>query len=417
MHSQERTGVTLPVCPPPSHIERGSSQTKYYCTDNIGAIFPVMDWLCREEVGGKSKRPDHAPALTVKTLLEAIVKAYEVQGCMLLRNAFNEFGLDHTILVKLASAAVVPWLLGLTKAQAAECISHVWMDSAPLRVYRSGSNTIPRKGWAAGDACQRAVEFALLTRAGQAGSRTPLSQPRWGFYTTTFRTGGKFVMPLQYSDWVVRNLFYKVMPVEGHGIAAVEATVIHSQQLRKRGLDPLKDIDKIVIRTMAAGKLIIDKTGPLRNHADRDHCMQYAVAVALLKGSSPESADFDDNSPFAISDEVDKIRASIEIIADPTLTAEYLSLEKKSMPSAVTIHLKGGEIVDEIVIDFPCGHVKHAETTAEVQRKFRRNLSLLFDSTEVAEIEGVVLQKEDMPVSELAGMLTRSAMQVFMARL
>ena len=365
-----------------------------------------MDWLCREETSGHARRT--GPPLTMRTLLEAVVKVYEIQGCMLLKNAFNKFGLDHTILVKLASASVVPWLFGMNEEQTMACISHVWMDTAPLRVYRSGLNTIPRKGWAAGDACMRAVEFALLVRSGQPGSPTVLTMPRWGFYASTWRGSGELVLPMPYSDWVIQNVFYKVMPLEGHGIAPVEASVIQGDRMRKRGLcNPIRDIAKIVIRTNAAAKMIIDKPGQLYNHADRDHCMQYVVAVSLLKGSVPEAADFDDDSPFATSRDVDLLRSKIEINADDGLTADYLSLKKKSIPSGVTIHLTDGGLLEEVLVEFPCGHVERPETMVRVQQKFRRNLSLLFSAAEATTIEEAVVSKDRLLVSDFMDMLAR----------
>lgn len=369
-----------------------------------------MDWLCREEASGNTARRGPGPPLILRTLLEAIVKAYEIQGCMLLQNAFHEFGLDHVILVKLASAAVVPWLLGMSETETMACISHVWMDAAPLRVYRSGLNTIPRKGWAAGDACMRAVEFALLVRSGQSGSPTVLTMPRWGFYASTWRGSGVFVLPMPYSDWVVRNVFYKVMPLEGHGIAPVEAAVIQSGRMQDRGLHhPVQDIEKVVIRTSAAAKMIIDKPGPLHNHADRDHCMQYAVAVSLLKGSVPEAADFDDDSPFASSHDVETLRGRMEIYADDRLTADYLSLQKKSIPSGVTIHLTNGQILEEVLVEFPCGHVERPETMVHVKEKFRRNLSLLFPAEEAALIEDAVENRDYLPVRDFVDMLVRQS--------
>ena len=283
-----------------------------WTTDNIGAILAVTDWLSRSSANGSMTHK--GPPLTINTLLTAIVKAYEIQGCFLLRNAFNAHGLDHVILVKLASTAVVSWLLGLSNEQTKAAISHVWMDGHPLRVYRSGLNTIPRKGWAAGDACMRAVHLALLVRAGQLGSPTALTMPRWGFYATMW--GGKeFELPSM-GSWVIENVFFKVMPVEGHGISAVEAALVHGDTLRARGLDPSQDVAKIEIRTNAAANLIINKAGTLTNAADRDHCMQYVVALALLKGGAPEVQDFQDHSPWATNTSLSSLREKIDIRED-----------------------------------------------------------------------------------------------------
>lgn len=345
--------------------------------------------------------------MTVDTLITAVIKVYEVQGCFLLRNAFNAVGLDHTILVKLASTAIVSWLLGLSEDQTLAAISHAWMDLAPLRVYRSGANTIPRKGWAAGDACMRAVQFALLARNGQPGSPTPLTMPRWGFYASIWRDRDPFMLPKPYATWVVENVFFKVMPVEGHGIAAVEAAVVQAQRMRERGLvDPAKDIKRIEIRTCAAAHLIINKKGTLYNAADRDHCMQYSVAVALLKGAAPEAGDFQDNSPYASSPALETLREKTDIRPDDALTADYLDLNKKSIPSALTIHLANGDVL-EVQVDFPLGHVLNPGTHRAVVQKYRRNLALLFSEAEIDEVEKVVDNGGDRDISSLVDLLVR----------
>lgn len=381
-------------------------------SDNLGALLSVMDWLSRSSESGRLVHI--GPPLTMRTLLEATIKAYEIQGCFLLRNAFNAVGLDHTILVKLASTAVVSWLLGLTKAQVMAAISHVWMDVAPLRVYRAGSNTISRKGWAAGDACMRAVQFALLTRLGQPGAPTALSMPRWGFYATTWRGQPPFQFPKSYGTWVIENIFYKVMPVEGHGIAAVEAAVVQAGRLRdcsgsSSSIGPVEDIERIEIRTCAAANMIINKRGTLYNAADRDHCMQYVVAVALLKGSAPEAADFQDSSDYVSSPDVAALREKINIHADEELTKDYMNLDKKSIPSAIKVVLSDGQILDEVLVEFPLGHMENPGTARAVKEKFVRNMSLLFSEREIEEVETSVKQGGDMRISSFLDQLARNS--------
>ena len=341
------------------------------------------------------------------TFLTAVIKVYEIQGIFLLRNAFNAHGLDHTILVKLASTAVVSWLMGLSESQTMAAISHVWMDVSPLRVYRAGVNTIPRKGWAAGDACMRAVQFALLTHRGQPGAPTVLTMPRWGFYATAWRGGPAFVLPKPYTTWVIENIFFKLMPVEGHGIAAVEAALLQGEKLRARNLDAATDIASIEIRTCAAANMIINKPGPLFNAADRDHCMQYVVAVALLKGAVPEAPDFQDSSPFTSSSAVESLRSKIHIRADEGLTSDYLNWDKKSIPSALTIHFNSGDVLDEVLVEFPVGHVESVQTTAAVQRKFARNMGLMFSEAEVAKIQKTVHDGGETSVSDFVDLLVR----------
>ena len=373
--------------------------------DNLGAILAVLDWSCRM---AKSGRTDHkGPPLTVKTLLIAMIKAYEIQGCFQIRNAFNAHGLDHIILVKLASTAVVSWLLGMSKRQTMAAISHVWMDGAALRTYRSGSNTIARKNWAAGDACMRAVQFALLTRAGQSGARTPLTMPRWGFYDATWKGQG-FDLPQTFGTWSIENIFYKVVPVEGHSISAIEATLIQYEKLRAQGLAEERHIATIDVRTNAAANLIINKAGELHNAADRDHCMQYSIAVTLLKGAAPVPEDFQDSSPFAGSPAVEALRERIHIREDKVFTEDYLDVHKKSVASAMSIKLCGGKTLDEVVVEYPVGHVKHSETLEEVRRKFLRNMALMFTEAEVEEIVNVVEQQDGMEISRFVDLLTRS---------
>nr|ANF07285.1 2-methylcitrate dehydratase [Paecilomyces fulvus] len=372
-------------------------------SDNIGAILAVMDWLSRSVESGKLVHT--GPPLTIRTLLTAIIKAYEIQGCFLLHNAFNSHGLDHVILVKLASTALVCWLLGLTETHTMAAISHVWMDGHPLRVYRSGSNTTPRKGWAAGEACMKAVQLAFLVREGQPGSPTVLTMPRWGFYATMF--GGKeFTFPINYSTWVIEHVFFKVMPVEGHGVAAVEAALIIHKILRQHSLSADKDIKSIEIRTNAAANMIINKSGRLRNSADRDHCMQYLVALAFLKGEVPEPEDFLDNSPWANDSVLNILRDRILIRTDDQLTHDYMDLGKKSLACGVTVHLINGEVIDEVLVEFPVGHVANPHTAAAVKRKFLRNMSLMFTMEEIENITSS-LQLDHMKVSHFVDLLVR----------
>lgn len=301
-----------------------------------------------------------------------------------MKNAFNAFGIDHVILVKLASAAVVSWLLGLTEDQTKATISHVWMDGHPNRVYRSGANTIPRKGWAAGDACMRAVHLALITQAGQPGAPGALTSSPWGFYSRTFGAR-EFELPRPFGSWTVRNVLFKVMPVEGHGISAVEAAMVHLGRLRERGLGP-EHIATIDVRTTAAADLIINKKGPLHNAADRDHCIQYVIALTFLKGFAPEAEDYLDDSHWATSEDLASLRERISVRADEQLTRNYLDLDKKSIGSGLTIYLKDGSVMSDVLVEFPIGHVRHPATTNMVSQKFSRNMRLMFSEAKIARI-------------------------------
>ncbi|ODM20994.1 hypothetical protein SI65_04047 [Aspergillus cristatus] len=372
-------------------------------SDNIGAILSVSDWLSRTAKDNKHT----GPPLTIRTLLIAITKAYEIQGLHQLHNAFNAYGIDHVILVKLASAAVTAWLLGLSQTQAMATISHVWMDGHPSRVYRSGSNTIPRKGWAAGDACMRAVHLALLVRAGQVGAGGALSAVPYGFLERTFGARG-FVMPQAFGDWAVRNVLFKVMPVEGHGIAAVEAALVQGSRMRERGLRVEEDIVRVEVRATAAADLIINKKGVLRNAADRDHCIQYVIAVALLKGHAPEVGDYADGSYWAQSAAMDSMRERIEVMADEGLTKDYLDLEKRSIGAGLTVYLRDGRVLDEVLVEYPIGHVKNPATGDAVREKFGRNMRVMFSDTEIARIIEAV-QVDDLRISDFVDLFARDA--------
>jgi 2-methylcitrate dehydratase len=370
--------------------------------DNLGALFAVSDWLCRSSASGKLRH--EGPPLTIRTLLEATIKAYEIQGCFLVRNAFNAYGLDHTILVKLASTAIVSWLLGLSEDQTMAAISHVFMDGSPLRIFRAGENTIPRKGWAAGDACMRAVHFALLTRCGQPGAPSVLTAPRWGFYANTWH-GNQFSLPKPFGTWVIENVFFKLIPAEGHGISAIEAALQLVARLRERGLDPVADIKKIKVRTTASANMIINKTGRLYNAADRDHCMQYMLAIVFLKGAIPEVADYHDESPWATDLRMDALRPKFEIKEDERLTKDYFDLNKRSVASGITVVLHDGSQLEEVLVEFPIGHTANKQTLPEVQRKFKKNMRAIFSDE---EIEGILTAIEgDGSISSFVDLFAR----------
>ena len=341
--------------------------------DNLGAILAVADWVCRTIQSRHFSSSEHrGPPLTVRTILVALIKAYEIQGVYQIKNAFNIYGIDHVILVKLASAAVVSWLLGLTEQQTMDTLSHVWMDGAqPSRVYRSGENTISRKGWAAGDACMRAVQLAMLTRAGQSGSPSVLTAPKWGFFERTFGTSRGFDLPQPFGNWVIQCIFFKVMPAEGHGISSVEAALIQRERAKKQGFAP-SQISHIKVRTTEAANVIINKTGPLHNPADRDHCIQYMIALAYLKGDIPAVEDYEDNGMWATNPELEELRKKVNVYADDQFTADYLDVEKKSAAAGLTVTMTDGTVLDEVVVEYPAGHVTNKRTAGLVREKFER---------------------------------------------
>lgn len=335
------------------------------------------------------EKGDEQGVLTMKHVLIALIKAYEIQGCFQIKNAFNKVGLDHVILVKIASVAMVSWLIGLSKEQAKSAISHAWMDGHPLRIYRQAPNTGPRKGWAGGDACMRAVHLALLVKNGQPGAEAVLTTPRWGFYDVLFK-GNTFDLPRPLSTWVIENILFKVNTAEGHGMTAIEAALDIADELRNRGLTPEKDIASIQVRTQEAAMTIINKQGPLHNAADRDHCLKYMVAVVLLKGAQIDTEDYQDSAPWASDPRIEKLRSKIRMIEDRQLTRDYHNQELRSLANALLVTLNDGTQLREVLVNYPQGHVQRKETLALVHLKAKRNLMLKLSSTQVDGIMDAV---------------------------
>ncbi|KAI9739971.1 MAG: hypothetical protein M1818_005027 [Claussenomyces sp. TS43310] len=361
-------------------------------SDNLGAILATMDWLAR------SSSQSVGPPMTIRTLLVAMIKAYEIQGCFQIANSFNALGIDHVILIKVASTPILSWLMGLSEDQAVAALSQAFMDGHPLRTYRAAPNTISRKGWAAGDACMRAVHLTLLTRAGQDGAPHPLTVPRWGFYDALFRQQ-LFQFPKPYREDVVQRAVVKLIACEGHGITAVEAALKLGTELAARGLDPARSIERIDIRTHKPAMTIIDKTGDLVNAADRDHCMQYVVAVALLKGRVIEVADYKDSSPWATDPRVTELRSKMFLREDEEFTKAYYVLEKLSAATGITVHLNDGSQLDEAVIHVPVGHPLSTNDLdgINIQTKFAKNLRRRYTEEEVSVLQ-TALENDHLPV-------------------
>ncbi|KAH8804393.1 putative prpd [Xylogone sp. PMI_703] len=376
-------------------------------SDTLSATIAIMDWLCREEQRSPATSATirRDPPLTIRTLLEAAIKAYEIQGCYQLQNAFNAYGIDHVILVKLAAASVCSWLMGMTETQTMHVISHVWMDGHPSRVYRSGANTTSRKGWAAGDAAMKAVHLCLLTQAGQLGSKQALTDQRYGFLVHTFGLEAGFALPRAFGDWAIQNVFTKLMPCEGHGISSAEAALVQGDRLKSRG-HIVGDIKSIDLRVTAAANLIINKTGQLSNPADRDHCIQYVIALVFLKGRFPDAEDYMDDSPYANSKEMDDLREKIIIRVDQGFTQRYLDPETKSCGAGMTVYLNNGAVLDEVLVEYPAGHLKNSRTKELQQRKFERNMRLGFTDAEIANISRSI-EQHDMPVSTFVDLFTK----------
>ncbi|WP_454829692.1 bifunctional 2-methylcitrate dehydratase/aconitate hydratase [Pseudoxanthomonas wuyuanensis] len=314
-------------------------------SDNLGAILAVADYLSR-----KAEREGATP-LTVREVLTAAIKAHEIQGGYALLNSFNRVGLDHVILVRLASTAVTTRMLGGGKEQIVNAVSHSWLDHGALRTYRHAPNTGPRKSWAAGDACRRAVIHALNAVNGEIGYPSALSVPGWGFYDVAF--GGKpFRFERPFGSYVMENVLFKIsFPAEFHAQTAVECAMALHPQVRDR----IDRIEKIVVETQEAGIRIIDKTGPLANYADRDHCIQYMVAVPLIFGRL--TAD-DYSDTVAADPRIDMLRNLMQVKENPQFTRDYCDPDKRYIGNSVQVFFKDGSSTAKISVDYPIGHRK-----------------------------------------------------------
>lgn len=337
-------------------------------SDNLGGILAVADWLARN-----GKR------LTMRDVLTAMIKAHEIQGCIALENSFNKVGLDHVVLVKVASTAVVSHLLGLTREQMLNAVSLAWVDGQALRTYRHAPNTGSRKSWAAGDATSRAVRLALIAQTGEMGYPSVLTAKTWGFYDVSFR-GQPFKFQRPYGSYVMENVLFKISyPAEFHSQTAVEAAVTLHGQLAAKGLTAA-DIARVTIRTHEAAIRIIDKQGPLANPADRDHCIQYMVAVPLLFGHLT-AEDYEDKIALdpVWGKRIDELRSHIVCVEDKQFTADYHDPEKRSIANALTIELTDGTKLPEFVVEYPIGHRRRrSDGIPLLLEKFRTNLARRF---------------------------------------
>lgn len=363
-------------------------------SDNLGGILAIADWLSRNAVAG-GKKP-----LTIKDVLASMVKAHEIQGCLALENAFNKVGLDHVVLVKVASTAVVAEMLGLNREEILSAVSLAWVDGQSLRTYRHAPNTGSRKSWAAGDATSRAVRLALMAQKGEMGYPSVLTAKTWGFYDVLFN-GQPFKFQRAYGSYVMENVLFKIaFPAEFHAQTAVEAAMSLHQQLKDAG-KTINDITKITIRTHEACIRIIDKQGPLNNPADRDHCIQYMVAIPLIFGRLT-AADYEDS--VAADPRIDALREKIVCVEDLDFTCDYHDPEKRSIANALTVTFTDGSQLDEVKVEFPIGHARRRkEGIPLLLKKFSTNLARQFPETQQKKILSVSLDcslLENMPVNE-----------------
>src|SRR5688572_27740353 len=359
-------------------------------SDNLGGILATADWISRNA----------STPLVMRDVLTAMIKAHEIQGVIALENSFNRVGLDHVVLVKVASTAVVAQMLGCTYDQVVNAVSQAWVDGQSLRTYRHAPNTGSRKSWAAGDATSRAVRLALISKTGEMGYPSVLSAKGWGFYDVLFK-GKEFKFQRKFGSYVMEHVLFKIsFPAEFHAQTAVECAMSISQQMKSAG-KAAEDIKKIRIRTHEAAIRIIDKKGPLSNPADRDHCIQYMVAVPLLFGRLT-AADYEDT--IASDSRIDRLRNKITCVEDPQFTRDYHDPDKRSIANALTVEFKDGKRLAETVVEYPIGHKRRrAEGMPILVEKFKTNLARRFPEAQQKAILEVCMDADRlaaMPVDE-----------------
>jgi 2-methylcitrate dehydratase len=366
-------------------------------SDNLGGILAVADYLSRRHVA------EGRPPLPVRDVLTAMIKAHEIQGVTALENAFNQVGLDHVLNVRVATTAVVTAMLGGTREQVINAVSNAFLDGGALRTYRHAPNTGSRKSWAAGDATSRGVRHALIAMTGEMGYPSALTAPKWGFYDVVFRK--PLVYTQGFGSYVMENVLFKISyPAEFHAQTAVEAAMALHAEVKDR----LDDVEKVVIETQEPGVRIIDKTGPLANPADRDHCIQYMVAIPLIFGRLT-AQDYEDS--VAHDPRVDALRAKMTVTENPTFTKEYYEADKRHIGNAVQVFFKSGH-TRRVQVDFPVGHRKRrAEGMPLLVRKFEESVAAHYSAKQTAAIKALFADKarlDAMPVNEFVAALVRN---------
>ncbi|MBY0587032.1 bifunctional 2-methylcitrate dehydratase/aconitate hydratase [bacterium] len=340
-------------------------------SDNLGAILAVGDYVSRRGAG---------PSITMRDVLMRTIQAHEIQGIFALENAFNRLGLDHVILVRMASTAVASAMLGGSRDEILSAISNAWIDGGALRTYRHFPNTGSRKSWAAGDATSRAVRHALFAMRGEMGYPTALTAKTWGFYDVVAK-GKPFSLPRPFGSYVMENVLFKISyPAEFHAQTAVEAAIILYPEIVER----LDEVEKIVIKTQESAVRIIDKKGPLHNPADRDHCIQYMVAIGLIHGelTAEHYEDVAANDP-----RIDRLRLKMEVVEEPRFTKDYLDPEKRSIGNAIQIFFDDGTSTRNVEVEYPVGHRRRrGEGIPLLLKKFESNLATRYPQRRVKKL-------------------------------
>ena len=377
-------------------------------SDSLGGILAVADHLSQKRVA-QGKEP-----ITMRTVLEAMIMAHEIQGVLALENSFNRVGLDHVLLVKVASTAVTAKLMGATREQLLSALSHAWVDGQALRTYRHAPNAGSRKSWAAGDATSRAVRLADIAMRGEMGIPSALTAPQWGFYDVLFSKTNKdqaikpenerqFSLPQEFGSYVMENILFKIsFPAEFHAQTAAEAAVTLHPQVKDR----LDEIDRIVITTHESAIRIISKVGKLANAADRDHCLQYMAAVPLIFGQL--NAEHYEDDFHAAHPEIDTLREKMEVVEDARYTQEYLEEDKRSIANAIQVFFKDGSSTEQVAVEYPIGHRRRREEGIPLlEDKFRANLATRFPGQQCQQIVALCKEQKELEqtsVHEFVGM-------------
>ena len=367
-------------------------------SDNLGGILATADWLSRNAVAA-GKKP-----LTMKDVLTGMIKAHEIQGCIALENSFNKVGLDHVVLVKVASTAVVAEMLGLTRDETLNAVSLAWVDGQSLRTYRHSPNTGSRKSWAAGDATSRAVRLALMAKTGEMGYPSVLTAKGWGFYDVLFK-GNPFKFQRPYGSYVMENVLFKIsFPAEFHAQTAVECAVKLHPQVKNR----LDQIERVELTTHESAIRIIDKSGPLHNPADRDHCLQYMTAIGLIFGHLT-AEHYEDK--VAADPRIDALRAKMLVTEDNAYSRDYLDPEKRSIANAVQIFFRDGSTTERIEVPYPIGHRRRrADGIPLLRQKAAAAFAAHYGEAKSAQLVALFTDRanlEAMPVPDFCGHFAR----------
>ena len=362
-------------------------------SDNLGAILAVADFV------GRRRLREGKAAPTIREVLEAMIKAYEIQGILALENSFNRVGLDHVILVKVASTALAVHLLGGERQQIVAALSQAWIDGHSLRTYRHAPNTGARKSWAAGDAASRAVRLALLTLQGEQGYPTALSAPTWGFYDVLFG-GRKFRFQRPYGSYVMENILFKIAyPAEFHAQTAVEAALRLHPAVRER----LDEIREVTLFTQQSALRIISKSGPLHNPADRDHCLQYIAAVALIFGELT-AGHYEDAA--AADPRIDRLREKMTAVEEPRYSRDYLDPDKRSIANALQVHFTDGSSTEKVEVEYPLGHRRRrSEGLPLLMEKFEANLAATLPASQVGKVLDLFRDRGTLERTTVCGLM------------